>query len=58
LHYYALGAHLFSNERQKGNGSGWEGRGGGGRGDGEELRGVEGGETTIMICEKKTINFQ
>lgn len=37
---YPSKADLFSNERQKGSGSGWEGMQGGGTGCGEELGGT------------------
>ena len=50
-YYYPLEACSFLMRRKKGSGSGWEG-------SGEELGGVEGGETIIGIyCMKKESIF-
>jgi hypothetical protein len=51
---YPSKADLFSNERQKGSGSGWEGMQGGGTGCGEEL----GGTLIGIYYVRKKIYFQ
>ena len=53
FYYYSLEACLFSNERQKGSGSGWEGKW-----EGTGRSQERGNQSGFIICEKNVFSIE